>query len=72
MSATLPPPEATGHRPARRAPATPDRPLSPLVQLTLARFREFVREPEAVFWTFVFPILMASGLGIAFRSRPAS
>lgn len=71
MSATLPPPEATGHHPARRAPATPDRPLSPLVQLTLARFREFVREPEAVFWTFVFPILMASGLGIAFRSRPA-
>jgi len=40
-----------------------------LVQLTLARFRGFVREPEAVFWTFVFPILLAVGLGIAFRSR---
>ncbi len=40
-----------------------------LYQLTLARFRGFVREPEAVFWTFVFPILMASGLGIAFRQR---
>jgi len=42
----------------------------PLVQLTLVRFREFWREPEAVFWTFVFPILMAAGLGIAFRDRP--
>src|SRR6185503_18248125 len=40
-----------------------------LVQLTLARFRGFIREPEAVFWTFVFPILLAVGLGIAFRSR---
>ena len=44
---------------------------SPLLQLTLVRFREFLREPEAVFWTFVFPLLLASGLGLAFRSRPA-
>ena len=42
----------------------------PLVQLTLVRFREFVREPEALFWVFVFPILLAAGLGIAFRNRP--
>jgi ABC-2 type transport system permease protein len=42
-----------------------------LVQLTLVRFREFWREPEAVFWVFVFPILLAGGLGIAFRNRPA-
>ena len=40
-----------------------------MVQLTLARFRGFIREPEAVFWTFVFPILLAVGLGVAFRSR---
>lgn len=40
-----------------------------LVQLTLVRFREFTRQPEAVFWTFVFPILLALGLGLAFRSR---
>src|SRR4051812_41546482 len=40
-----------------------------LVQLTLVRLREFVREPEAVFWTFIFPILMAGGLGLAFRDR---
>src|SRR5260370_32715213 len=43
----------------------------PLVQLTLMRFREFIREPEALFWVFVFPILLAAGLGIAFRNRPA-
>ena len=41
-----------------------------LVQLTLVRFREFWREPEAIFWVFVFPILLAAGLGIAFRNRP--
>jgi ABC-2 type transport system permease protein len=43
----------------------------PLVQLTLVRFLEFIREPEALFWVFVFPILLATGLGIAFRNRPA-
>ena len=42
----------------------------PLVELTLARVRELVREPEAVFWVFVFPILLAGILGLAFRSRP--
>jgi len=43
----------------------------PLMQLTLVRFREFVREPEALFWVFGFPIILAAGLGIAFRNRPA-
>lgn len=38
-----------------------------LRELTLARIRAFVREPEALFWTFGFPIIMALGLGIAFR-----
>lgn len=42
----------------------------PLVQLILVRVREFAREPEAVFWTFIFPVLMTAGLGIAFRSKP--
>ncbi len=42
-----------------------------LPQLTLVRFREFVREPEAVFWTFFFPVVLAIGLGIAFRNKPA-
>jgi hypothetical protein len=40
-----------------------------LWQLSLARVREFLREPEAVFWTFFFPVLMALALGIAFRDR---
>ena len=47
-----------------------DRP-NPLVELTLSRFREFVREPEAVFWVFAFPVIMTCALGIAFRSRGA-
>ncbi|HEX3748304.1 MAG TPA: ABC transporter permease [Bryobacteraceae bacterium] len=42
-----------------------------LFQLTLVRFREFMREPEAVFWVFGFPIILAAGLGIAFRNQPA-
>jgi ABC-2 type transport system permease protein len=42
-----------------------------LAQLTLVRYREFIREPEAVFWTFLFPVVLAIGLGIAFRNKPA-
>jgi ABC-2 type transport system permease protein len=42
-----------------------------LYQLTITRFRLFLREPEALFWVFIFPILLAVGLGIAFRNRPA-
>ena len=41
----------------------------PLVQLTLVRYREFYREPEAIFWVFIFPVLLTAGLGLAFRSR---
>lgn len=36
-----------------------------------ARMLELKREPEVVFWVFVFPLLLASGLGIAFRNKPA-
>jgi len=32
----------------------------------------FLREPEAVFWVFFFPVLMALALGIAFRSSGPS
>ena len=39
----------------------------PLIQLTLVRYREFYREPEALFWVFIFPVLLTAGLGIAFR-----
>src|SRR5438128_4108041 len=41
----------------------------PLVQLSLARIREFYREPEAIFWVFGFPIVLAFALGIAFKNR---
>jgi ABC-type multidrug transport system permease subunit len=44
-------------------------PDSPLLQLTLTRMREFYREPEAIFWVFGFPIVLAFALGIAFRNR---
>jgi len=35
-----------------------------------ARMLELKREPEVVFWVFVFPLLLAVGLGIAFRTKP--
>lgn len=56
MNDTLPP--ATAHR------------YWPLGQLILARAREFLRQPEAVFWVYGFPILMSVVLGIAFRNKP--
>ena len=43
---------------------------SALWQLTLARLREFYRQPEAVFWVYFFPVLMVIALGIAFRNKP--
>src|SRR3954452_4651759 len=42
-----------------------------LWQLITVRFKEYTREPEALFWSFGFPILLAIGLGIAFRTKPA-
>jgi ABC-2 type transport system permease protein len=41
----------------------------PLVELTLARVREFAREPEALFWTFLFPVVMAVAMAVAFPNR---
>jgi ABC-2 type transport system permease protein len=38
--------------------------------MVLAHLRETYREPEVVFWGFVFPILLSVCLGIAFRNRP--
>jgi len=35
------------------------------------RMKELRREPEVIFWVFGFPILLALGLGIAFRNKPA-
>ena len=46
--------------------------MSALRELVLLRVRSFVREPEAVFWTFGFPILLTIGLGLAFREEALS
>lgn len=56
--------EPSTARPKRR------RDTSPLWQLTAARWRSFYREPSTLFWAFVFPLLLAVALGIAFRNRP--
>jgi len=41
----------------------------PVFQLTISRVREFYREPEAIFWVFGFPIVLAAALGLAFRNK---
>jgi hypothetical protein len=43
---------------------------SALWHLTLARFREFYREPAALFWVYGFPLILAFVLGLAFTERP--
>jgi ABC-type multidrug transport system permease subunit len=40
-----------------------------LSQLILARLREFYREPEVIFWVYGFPVMLAVGLGIAFKNK---
>ena len=47
------------------------KPRSALVELTICRTKEFIRETEAVFWVFVFPFLLCFALGLAFRDKPA-
>lgn len=42
---------------------------SPLIELTRARLLEFWRDPGAVFWVFVFPVILAVALGLAFREQ---
>ena len=43
---------------------------STFIQLMMVQIREFYREPSALFWSLLFPILMAWGLGIAFSNKP--
>jgi len=71
MSETTALPEVRAREAERKAPRGKSFADHALVQLTMVRFRETLREPEALFWIFVFPILLAAGLGIAFRNRPA-
>ena len=49
---------------------TPSPRLRALKELTAARVREFTREPETLFWVFIFPLLLAAVLGFAFRQKP--
>lgn len=42
--------------------------IDELRELTRVRVLTFLREPEAIFWVFVFPIVLAAVLGFAFRS----
>src|SRR5207302_9936861 len=42
----------------------------PIVELALARTKEFIRESEAMFWVFGFPLILALALGFAFREKP--
>jgi ABC-2 type transport system permease protein len=46
--------------------------VHPIIEITIARLKEFYREPGALFWVFVFPVFMAVVLGIAFGQRPPS
>src|ERR1022692_2746891 len=63
--------------PAVKRQVLPERPprrngrWSGYIHLLMARMLELKREPEVVFWVFVFPLLLATGLGIAFRNKPA-
>jgi ABC-type multidrug transport system permease subunit len=56
------------HETRHTRPREKSQTLHPLLELTLTRVREFLREREAVFWVFVFPVLMTFALGIAFRN----
>jgi ABC-2 type transport system permease protein len=51
-------------------PETKPRTYSPLWELIRSRLTEFIREPEALFWVYGFPIVMTLMLGIAFRNQP--
>src|SRR6201993_2517995 len=42
----------------------------PIVELAVVRTKEFLRETEAIFWVFGFPLLLALALGFAFREKP--
>ncbi|MFZ5829907.1 MAG: ABC transporter permease [Planctomycetota bacterium] len=50
---------------------SPDVRYHPLWALTLSRIWEFIREPDAIFWVYIFPLVLMAALGIAFRNRPA-
>src|SRR5580658_325344 len=70
MSVVQTQPAAIGNLPAPQPPRRNGR-WSGYAKLLMIRMLELKREPEVVFWVFVFPLLLALGLGIAFRNTPA-
>ena len=66
--------QETPIRTERPQPAIPRRNgrWSGYSHLLMARMLELKREPEVVFWVFIFPLLLALGLGIAFRNKPGN
>ena len=62
--------ERTGIPPTR-LPAPRNGRWSAFTHLVMVRMKELKREPEVVFWVYGFPLLLALGLGIAFRNKPA-
>jgi ABC-2 type transport system permease protein len=69
MSVAEPIPEMK-HRSVSSRPPKRNGRWSGYLHLLMARMLELKREPEVVFWVFVFPLLLALGLGIAFRNKP--
>ena len=65
----IPPAELKAKAPA--SPAKRNGRWAGYTHLLMARMKELKREPEVIFWVFVFPLLLAFGLGIAFRNKPA-
>src|SRR5712691_6542488 len=47
----------------------PSKMRPPIVELVVVRTKEFLRETEAIFWVFGFPLLLALALGFAFRAK---
>ena len=64
-------PNIENRPPVRSKPALRNGRWSGYRHLLWARLLELKREPEVVFWVFVFPLLLALGLGVAFRNKPA-
>lgn len=44
--------------------------LHPMLAVAKSRLIEFIRQPEAVFWVYIFPLIMILVLGLAFRNQP--
>ncbi len=58
--------DSSGEEPTSSGQAVVDWPILVLVR---TRLIEFTRKPAAVFWTYVFPLVMMFILGSAFRSQ---